>query len=93
MADQSLTLISPNVEQTLLASASRTASPDTFTVSLYPRTRFLWVVTDLTAHGGAVMSLTCTISGYDHLSGKLWTLLTGTTIAAHSTQALTVGVG
>lgn len=92
-ADQWLDLISPNTEMRLLPSTAHNTSPGAVYATLSPKTRFLWVVTDVTAHGGAAVSLTCTISGYDHLSGKTWTLLTGTTIASDTSQVLCVGPG
>lgn len=74
----------------VLASAARTATPDTQEFEIPSRARGLFLVIDATAIT-STPSVTVTISGVDRVSGKVWTLLTSAAIATVSTTVLQVG--
>lgn len=76
----------------ILASAARTAAPDTQEFEVFGTIRGLVVVIDATAVT-ATPALTVTIAGVDRRSGKLFTLLASAAIATVSTVTLRVGAG
>lgn len=76
----------------VLASAARTATPDTQEFELPRGTSFLTLVTDATAITDTP-SVTVTVSGVDRVSGKIYTLLAGAAITGVSTQVLKIGPG
>lgn len=79
------------IEETVYASAARTATPTA--VSVYTRGRQrLHLVIDVTAVT-ATPSVVPTIDGYDSLSGKWYNILTGVAITATGTTVLKVGPG
>jgi hypothetical protein len=80
-----------SVETTVYASAARTATPTASTLTAHGRQR-LYLVIDVTA-GAAGFSVTPTIDGYDSISGKWWTVLTGAAIAGTGTTVLKIGPG
>ena len=79
------------VEQTIYASAARTATPTAVNVASKGRQR-LHLVIDVTAVA-ATPSVVATIDGYDSLSGKYYNLLTATAITATGTTVLKIGPG
>ena len=80
-----------SVEQTLYASAARTATPTAATVYSNGRMR-LHLVIDVTA-GTAGFSVVPTIDGFDAVSAKWFNVLTGLAITAAGTTVLKVGPG
>lgn len=77
---------------TVLASAARTATPDTQEFDLPPGVRGLVVVIDVTAIS-LTPSVTVTVSGVDRLSGKVYTILASAAITATGTTVLRIGPG
>lgn len=75
---------------TVYASAARTATPDTQEFELGGDTDEIVVVADLTAYT-STGSLTVKVEGVDRVSGKTWTLLSGTAFSGTGTQVLRVG--
>ena len=77
----------------ILASAARTAAPDTQEFELVAvGARGLVVVIDSTAVT-ATPALTVTVAGVDRLSGKLYTILASTSIATVTTVTLRIHPG
>jgi len=78
---------------TVLASAARTAAPDTheFDASRCDYSA-LYVVIDVTAIA-ATPSITVTVSGVDYVSGKVFTVLASAAITATGTTVLHIGPG
>jgi hypothetical protein len=77
---------------TVLPSAARTATPDTFEYEFSRTPHSVVLVTDATAIA-ATPSVTVSLLGVDRASGKTWTILAGAAITAVSTQVLKVGPG
>ncbi len=80
-----------NANATVLASAARTATTtsDTFT-NLHSRQAHL--IIDVTVAPG-VDTVTPKIEGYDAVSGKFYTLLTGSAISTTGTNVIKIGPG
>lgn len=80
-----------NANATVLASAARTATTtsDTFT-NLHSRRAH--IIIDVTVAPG-VDTVTPKIEGYDAVSGKYYTLLTGAAISSTGTTVLKIGPG
>lgn len=77
---------------TVLASAARTATPDTQELELPGGTRFATLVLDVTAVT-ATPALTMKLEGVDRLSGKVWTIIEDAAVATVSTSLLHAGPG
>lgn len=75
---------------TVLASAARTATPDTQEFEFAGPVRGLHLVIDVTAVA-ATPSITVTVSGVDRRSGKVYTLLASAAITATGTTVLRIG--
>lgn len=78
--------------KSVLASAARTATPDTEELELPAGTRFVTLVIDVTAVT-STPSTTVTIAGVDRTSGKLFTIGTSAALAGTGTVTLKVGPG
>jgi hypothetical protein len=79
------------IEETLYASASRTATPTATSVTTRGRQR-CHVVIDVTA-ASSTPSVVPSIEAYDTLSATWYPLLTGTAITTTGTTVLKVGPG
>jgi len=77
---------------TVLASAARTAQPDTQEFEVPGGYSALYLVVDATSIT-LTPSITVSILGVDRLSGKTHTILTGAAVTTVSTQVLRVGPG
>lgn len=78
---------------TVLASAARTADPDTKEFeAMGVEYRGLHLVIDVTAVA-ATPSVTVTVQGVDRVSGKVYTVLASAAITATGTTVLKVGPG
>lgn len=79
---------------TILASAARTADPDTQEFeALGVKYHGLYVVVDITAVSGLIPSMTVKIQGVDRLSGKTWDILASAALTTAQTKILQVGPG
>lgn len=88
-----ITRLNPGIGSVaVLASAARTATPDTQELELPLGARGLHLVIDATAIS-LTPSLTVTISGVDRVSGAVYTILASAAITAVSTTVLKVGPG
>lgn len=76
---------------TLFPSAARTSTPTAVTFGA-SRAKALYIVIDITAVT-ATPAVTVTVSGYDPVSGKTWTLLASTALATQGTTVLQIGPG
>ena len=81
----------PGGNYQVVASAARTATPDTeeFTIGSDVDAIVLLINTS----ASSTPSTTPKIEGVDRTSGAVWTLLTGAAIAANGVVAMTVGTG
>lgn len=77
--------------KTVFASAARTATPTAVTFGA-SRAKALFIVIDITAVT-ATPAVTVTVSGYDPVSGKTWTLLASAALATQATTVLQIGPG
>lgn len=75
----------------VLASAARTASPDTYEYEVAGY-RGLTLVIDATA-SAATPSVVVTVLGVDRASGKTWTLLASAAITGSGTTVMRIGPG
>lgn len=76
---------------TVLASAARTATPDTYEFDVSGEVKSITLVTNTSA--ASTPSTTPKIEGVDRTSGAVWTLLSGAAITATGVSTLTVGTG
>lgn len=77
---------------TILPSAARTATPDSFEYEVQGGASALILVIDVTAIVTAP-TITVTIAGVDRVSGKTYTILASAAIVAVGTTVLKVGPG
>lgn len=77
---------------TVLPSAARTATPDSFEYEVQGGASGLILVIDVTAIV-TTPSITVTIAGVDRVSGKTYTILASAAIVAVGTTVLKVGPG
>lgn len=77
---------------TVMASAARTATPDTEELEIPAGVRNMVLVIDTTA-AGTSPSTTVTVAGVDRTSGKTWTLLSSAAITATGTVTLSIAPG
>ena len=76
----------------VMASAARTATPDTEELEVPKGARYAHVVIDCTA-SAATPSVVFTVSGVDRASGKVYTLLASAAITGTGTTVLRIGPG
>lgn len=76
----------------VVASAARTATPDTEEFDVSGDVKSITLVVNTSA-AGVSPSTVPKIEGVDRTSGAVWTLLAGTAITATGVASLTVGVG
>lgn len=77
---------------TVLASAARTATPDTQELELPGGAQYVTLILDATAVT-ATPSVVMKVEGVDRLSGKVWTLLEDAAVTSVSTSTLHLGPG
>jgi len=87
-----ITRLNPALNFTVLASAARTASPDTQEFEVPFRHQALHLVIDVTAVA-ATPALTVTVAAVDRLSGQVVTILASAAISTVSTTVLKIGQG
>ena len=75
----------------VLASAARTATPDTYEWDVSGEVQSITLVTNTSA--SSTPSTVPKIEGVDRTSGAVWTLLAGSAITANGVSTLTVGPG
>lgn len=76
----------------VMASAARTATPDTEELEVPGGTKNMVLVVDTTA-AGASPSTVVKVSGVDRTSGKIWDILASAAITATGTVTLSIGPG
>lgn len=79
-------------QNTVFASAARTATPDTVEFELPARVASLTLFVDCTAVG-VTPSVVFNLLGVDRLSGKTWLIIASTAVVAISTRILKVSAG
>lgn len=82
----------PGGNYQVVASAARTATPDTEEFTIGSDVDAIVLLINTSA-AGASPSTVPKIEGVDRTSGAVWTLLTGAAITATGVVALTVGTG
>lgn len=92
MANQIIEVTPAGRSFTLLPSAARTTSPDTFELVTSIRNKSLVVVLDATAVT-STPSVTVAAAGVDRASGKTWPLVTSLAVVATGTTVLKVSPG
>lgn len=83
--------VSTNAEETVYASAARTATPTAVTMSSKGRSRLHLVI--VVSSVTSTPSVVPTIDAYDTVSNSYYNLLTGVAITATGTTVLKIGPG